>query len=224
MTIGEVVRQLKVKYPDLTISKVRYFEDEQLIKPGRTKGGYRKFTPKDVSRLELALRLQKEKYYPIHVIRQKLNAIDRGEEVEELASSGSAPEAVEVSVAEPLSADKAIAMSGLSPEHVAQLENYGLIKSVKRGDGRVYLQSDVQLMTIAKELSQYGIEPRHLRMYANLAEREATLFQQILMPVSKQRQKESRRRAAEVMNHLCNLSDQLKSILLKRSLKESLGL
>lgn len=223
LTIGEVVEQLKSRYPDLSISKVRYYEDEKIIRPERTAGGYRKFRKEDVQRLELALRLQKERYLPLNVIRQNLDMLDMGQvapDIRQLSRTddhhGSDGDD------QPVPVDKAISSIGISPETVKMLENFGIVKPIRTADGKCYTSADVKIMVIAREMSKYGIEPRHLRMYASLAEKEADLFQTILYPITRQKSDDRNQRIKEVLESLTDLSNQLKSQLLGKKVREYL--
>ncbi len=221
-TIGKVVEMLRPRYPNLSISKVRFLEDERIVKPNRTAGGYRKFTQRDINRLELALKLQKERYLPLNVIRQTLDSMTDEQIAAEL--SGSAPDGESVArvegEGEPLPVDKALAESGLTPEQAKMLEDYGVIKQIRTADGKFYGALDVEIMSIAREMSRFGIEPRHLRMYAALVEREIALFQQIISPLSRQKTSDSRRRKAEVVAQLSDLANQFKRLLLKKMVQE----
>ena len=221
-TIGEVVQQLKPRYPDLSISKIRYYEEENLIKPERTAGGYRKFSKDDVRRLDLALRLQKEKYMPLNVIRQNLDMMDMGQvttDIRQIAQENSEGE-IGSEAAGPVSAEKAINSIGISADVAKMLENFGIIQPVKTSEGKSYTSADIRLMTIAREMNKYGIEPRHLRMYATLADKEAALFQQILLPMIRHKSEDRDRRIAEVLEILSDLSAQMKSLLLKKKLDD----
>ncbi|MCL4498729.1 MAG: MerR family transcriptional regulator, partial [Chloroflexi bacterium] len=199
-TIGKVVDALRPRFPDLSISKVRFLEDERIIRPNRTTGGYRKFTGKDVKRLELALRLQKERYLPLNIIRQTLDSMSDEQIDSEVSGDeyiGNAARYVE-GEGDPVPAEKAIAESGLTPEQAKLLEDYGIIKTQRTAEGKVYGPLDVELMALAREMARFGIEPRHLRMYGTLAEREIALFQQIILPLVRQKTDDGNRRRAEV--------------------------
>ncbi|MCL5292143.1 MAG: MerR family transcriptional regulator [Actinobacteria bacterium] len=222
MTIGRVVETLRPRFPDLSISKVRFLEDERLVKPSRTGGGYRKFTQRDVNRLELALRLQKERYLPLNVIRQTLDSMTDEQiavEVTGGAYEGNGSSYVE-GEGEPLPVDKAIGESGLTQDQVRLLEDYGVIKAVRTSEGKFYSAVDVEVMSLAREMARFGIEPRHLRMYGTLVDREIALFQQIIAPLSRQRTDDGQRRRAEVIGQLSDISNQFKRLLLKRMVQE----
>ncbi|MBE0447600.1 MAG: MerR family transcriptional regulator [Actinobacteria bacterium] len=222
MTIGEVVRQLKPRFPDLSISKVRYYEEEHLIKPERTAGGYRKFSKEDVRRLELALRLQKDKYMPLNVIKQNLDMMDMGQVTPEIKQISSTNNQVDLDSEDngPVLAEKAVDIIGISPEAVKMLENFGIIQPFKTAEGKCYSSADIQLMTIAREMAKYGIEPRHLRMYSSLVEKESALFHQIMYPMLRQKSEDKDRRIREVLEKLSEFSGQMKALLLKKKLQD----
>ncbi|HZD59793.1 MAG TPA: MerR family transcriptional regulator [Anaerolineae bacterium] len=222
MTIGEVVKQLKPRFPDLSISKVRYYEEENLINPERTQGGYRKFSEEDVRRLELALSLQRDKYMPLNVIRKNLALMDMGQAPPEIKqmTSGNDQSSLDPGDNEPVLAEQAINNIGISPEMAKMLESFGIIRPFKTVEGKCYGPVDVQLMTIARDMAKYGIEPRHLRMYSSLAEKEFTLFQQILYPVLRQKGEDRDLRVREMLEKLSEFSNQIKALLLKKQLQD----
>lgn len=220
LTIGEVVQRLQGAYPDLSISKVRFLEEEGLVAPERTQGGYRKFSQADVARVEMILRLQKDHFLPLAVIREKLADFDRGRipaEIERSTPVGSEPlPAVE--------GDGPVALSevpetlGIPLSFVNELVEFGLVM-VREEDGqRVLDRSEVQIVHATWDLRRFGVEPRHLRMYESFAEREAGFFQQILMPAFRHKTAETSTKLAETLNELSGLTDELKSRLLRRSL------
>lgn len=220
LTIGDVVRRLEGSYPDLSISKVRFLEEEGLVSPERTAGGYRKFSQADVSRVEMILRLQKDHFLPLAVIREKLADFDRGKIPSELASppvgmTGPLPLVPEDE--SPLRLDEAQATLGVPPSFIRELAEFNLV-SISADDGESIERADAQIVHAAWDLRKYGVEPRHLRMYENFSEREAALFAQILMPAFRHRTAESRQKLAETLADLGNLTDELKGRLLRRAL------
>lgn len=220
MTIGEVVETLAKTYPDITISKVRFLEEEGLVNPERTAGGYRKFTSNDVARIELILRLQKEHFLPLAVIRDKLRDIDKGKMPAELKPTAAKAEAVSLPFeeAERVPLEKAPTALGLPVSFVKELVDFGILVPVKGEAGEELTRSDVEVAHAAWDLRKYGVEPRHLRMYESLAEREAALFAQILLPAFRQRTPEARTKLAETLDELTNVTGELKRNLLQRAL------
>lgn len=220
-TIGEVVESLSDTYSDLTISKVRYLEDERLIAPERTPGGYRKFRPADVQRLELVLRLQKEHFMPLAVIREKLDDLDKGKVPAELrpAIEKTEPMSLPFEDAETVPVERAPEVLGLPTAFIRELASYGIVTLVNGDQGEELAGPDVAVAHTCWDLRRFGIEPRHLRMYETFAEREATFFQQILMPAMRHRTPEARQRLLETLGELMQGSGQLKEHMLRRSVR-----
>lgn len=225
MSIGDLLKSLKPEFPELTISKIRFLESEGLISPERTKSGYRKFSQADAQRLRFILKLQKEKYLPLKVIREKVSELESGK-----ARAGDlVPGMVgSLEVGEELAAydDTTVLRENIAKvleipmSFIETLEEYGLVHSREGEEGPYFEKSDVKILRIAKEFSRYGLEPRHMRMYENLTDREAMAFEQIIMPELKSKDAEARRRALDNLLQLVNLSRELKDLLLKNRVKE----
>ncbi|TDB39050.1 MAG: MerR family transcriptional regulator [Actinobacteria bacterium] len=220
MTIGEVVEKLTEQYPDLSISKIRFLEDEGLVSPERTGGGYRKFHPADVSRIELVLRLQKEHFMPLAVIREKLKDIDKGRVPPELQPAVSRSEAMPLPLdeAEAVPVSQAPDVLGLPTSFVKELSDFGLVGLVSGERGDEIVGSDIAIAHACWDLRKFGIEPRHLRMYETFAEREATFFSQALMPSVRHRTPEIRQKLMDTLNELMELTGALKRSMLHRAL------
>lgn len=223
MTIGELVESLVPAHPDLTISKVRFLEDEGLVSPERTAGGYRKFSTSDVARVDLVLRLQKEHFLPLAVIREKLKDLDKGKVPDELRPLVTHPEAValpfEEGAAVPL--DEVPASLGFPTSFVRELAEFGLVRIEKGAHGEELPRADVQVAHTCWDMRRFGIEPRHLRMYATTAEREAALFEQILMPAYRHRTPETHQRLVETLGEIMHLADDLRRDLVKRAVSDT---
>jgi DNA-binding transcriptional MerR regulator len=220
MTIGEVVETLKQKYADLTISKVRFLEEEGLISPDRTSGGYRKFRQPDVARLEMVLRLQKEHFLPLSVIRDKMKELDKGRvpvELRESAPGTAKPVALPFEEAETVPLEQAPTSLGLPVSFIHELVEFGLVSVVEGENGEELPHADVAVAHTCWDLRRFGVEPRHLRMYETFAEREAAFFSQILMPAFRHRTPESRQKLVETLGELSALTEELKRQLLRRS-------
>lgn len=220
LTIGEVVAELKTSYPDVTISKVRFLEEEGLVSPDRTSGGYRKFARPDVARVELILRLQKEHFLPLAVIRDRLKDMDKGRMPPELRGvAGPAPAAaLPFESAETVPVEQVPSVLGLPVSFVRELAEFGVVSLTRGEEGEELSQADVAVTHTCWDLRRYGVEPRHLRMYETFAEREATFFQQILMPAFRHRTPETRQKLVEALGELGELTDELKRSLLRRAL------
>ncbi len=231
MSIGEVLARLRPEFPDVTISKIRFLESEGLVEPERSSSGYRKFSPAHLERLRFVLAAQRDRYLPLRVIKQQLEARDSGGD--EQAAPAPAPEvptAVAVAEALPgpeqfdedpseirLSRDELAGAAGLLPEQLDQLEQYGLV--APRPGSRSY---DGDALVVAKtvaEMARFGIEPRHLRSFTSAADREAGLVEQIVAPLRRQRNPQARDRAEEVVRELGALSVRLHVALVRGRLR-----
>jgi DNA-binding transcriptional MerR regulator len=219
LTIGEVVERLSATYPDLTISKVRFLEDEGLIAPERTPGGYRTFRPVDVQRLELVLRLQREHFMPLAVIREKLDDLDKGKLPPELKPAIDRAEAMALPLdeAETVPVDRAPDMLGLPSAFIRELASFGIVNLVAGERGEELPGPDVAIAHTCWDLRRFGIEPRHMRMYETFAEREAAFFQQILMPAMRHRTPEARQKLVETLAELMRRTGELKDHMTRRA-------
>ncbi|MCA1710495.1 MAG: MerR family transcriptional regulator [Actinobacteria bacterium] len=235
MSIGEVLGQLRGDFPDITISKIRFLEAEGLVEPERTSSGYRKFSREDVGRLRYVLSAQRDHYLPLRVIKEHLDAIDRGMEPPALPAGNGprvpralvsaeglpGPEAFLPDVSEMrLSREELLSAAGLEPEQLDQLEQYGLV--AKRAGGSHY---DGDALVVAKtvaEMARFGIEARHLRPFKAAADREIGLVEQVVTPLVRQRNPEARARADEVVRELAALSVKLHSTLVRSGLAPGL--
>jgi DNA-binding transcriptional MerR regulator len=219
LTIGGLVESLLPAHPDLTISKVRFLEEEGLIAPERTAGGYRKFSPQDTARVELVLRLQREHFLPLSVIRDKLKEIDKGRMPPELRGSAGPAQAVALpfDASESVLIEKAPTALGLPVSFIRELAGFGIVTPLPGEDGEELSAADVAVAHTCWDLRRYGVEPRHLRMYETFAEREAAFFQQILMPAFRHRTPETRQKLVEALTELGELTGELKRSLLRRA-------
>jgi DNA-binding transcriptional MerR regulator len=217
-TIGEVLAALRGDFPEVTISKIRYLESEELVHPQRTPSGYRKFSSADVARLRYVLAAQRDRYLPLRVIKEQLDARDRGEEPPGDAAATSGAGAALGTV--PLPAAEFARAAGLTDEQLADCVQFGLVAPDSQGRHR---PADLPVARAAAGLARHGIEPRHLRVYRTAAEREATLLEQLVTPVLRARSDETRTRAAEQLQELAELSAQLHGALLEARLREVLG-
>ncbi len=219
MTIGEVVERLAEAHPDLSISKVRFLEEEGLIVPERTAGGYRKFHQADVTRIDLILKLQRENFLPLAVIRDKLADYDKGKVPPELKTAGpSNAVALPLDQAETVRVEDVPSTLGLPKSFIEELAEFNLIEVLDGEHGPEISQTDVQIAHVCWDMRRFGVEPRHLRMYETFAEREATFFSQILMPTFRHRTPETRQKLVETLGELSGLTRELTGHLLKRSL------
>jgi len=228
LSIGEVLEAIKVDFPDVSISKIRFLESEGLISPERTGSGYRKFFDPDVARLRYILSLQKEHFLPLKVIRERLAEADASGSIPETAPSAEsapAPAAPDGNGAtkkpSKLSTDVQLDRaglsdaSGLSEGELQGLEEFGLIV-----EGDFYDGNDLAVAKAARRLLDYGLEPRHLRMYRQWADREASFFEQIVAPMARRKDPSSQMKAAQSSQDLMGLSRQIRDAMLRTSMKQ----
>lgn len=223
MSIGEILVTLKTEFPDITISKIRFLEGEGLIDPERTPSGYRKFRQEDVDRLRTILRMQRDEYLPLKVIKERLEK----KEEEPALTKPVVAEPGEDHLATPptglhMSVEELSAATGVERNRIKELESFGILCSHGQNGEQYYDGDDFVVLSIAKDFFKYGIEPRHLMMYRHFAEREATFFESIVMPMLRQRNPDARRAAAENLTDLAALSRKLKQALLRSNLRQYL--
>jgi DNA-binding transcriptional MerR regulator len=231
MSIGEVLAAVRREFPDVTISKIRFLESEGLVEPARTPSGYRKFSHHDVERLRYVLAAQRDQYLPLRVIKEHLDAIDRGLDppaapdtrprVPEGILAGTQAAGVRAFQGEAseirLSRSELIQAAGIDDELLEQLEGFGLV-GPRAGTAHYDADALVVAKTVA-EMRDYGLEPRHLRAFRTGAEREAGLVEQVVSPLLRQRDAEANARAEEVAREMGALSVQLHTALVRSALR-----
>ncbi|MGD0385457.1 MAG: MerR family transcriptional regulator [Solirubrobacteraceae bacterium] len=223
-TIGAVCKALSAEFPDISISKIRYLEDQRLLTPRRTPGGYRLYTATDVSRLRTILRLQRDEFLPLRVIRQELAAgSPETSDVSTTAGESRRRWRPNVSVAETNSyftLEDVLEETKADAKLVAELEDYGVIKGELRGGRRYYDDTEREIIRAVTELARYGVGGRNLRVFRSSADREANLLQQILAPALRSRNPQRRKEAVEALENLAAVATHLKHLLLVRDLRK----
>ena len=227
-SIGEVLVSVKAEFPDITISKIRFLESEGLIDPERTPSGYRKFYDKDVDRLKSILRMQRDEYLPLKVIKERLLQLEGGDGQSDVGAGSTATGEADDELAEPptglqMSIEEMSAATGIDRDRIRELESFGLVCSHGPEAARYYDGDDYIVLSIVKDLFRYGVEPRHLTMYKHFAEREAAFFETIVMPQLRQRNPDARRTAASSLTDLARGSRKLKQALLRTNLRQHLS-
>jgi DNA-binding transcriptional MerR regulator len=226
-TIGAVCKALSAEFPDISISKIRYLEDQRLLTPRRTPGGYRLYSSSDVSRLRTILRLQRDEFLPLRVIRQELaaGASSSSESADVAASAAESRRRwrPNVSVTDSNSyftLEDVIEETKADPKLVAELEEYGVIKGELRNGRRYYDDTEREIVRAVTELARYGVGGRNLRVFRSSADREANLLQQILAPALRSRNPQRRKEAVEALENLAAVATHLKHLLLVRDLRK----
>ncbi len=233
LTIGAVCKALAQEFPDISISKIRYLEDQKLLNPRRTPGGYRLYTPGDVARLRTILRMQRDEFLPLRVIRQELAAGRSGETALEEGAPGGRPINRDggarawrpsVSVREATGAlyslDDVLEETKAEAKLVKELEEYGVVKGEMRSGVRYFDETEREIIAAVAELARYGVGGRNLRVFRSSADREANLLQQILAPALRSRNPERRKEAVDALENLAAVATHLKHLLLIRDLRK----
>jgi len=216
MTIGAVCNLLQADFPSVSISKIRYLEDQGLIAPDRTKGGYRLFTPLEVERLRTILRLQRDEFLPLRVIRQELESSTTGAfSVANQAKQLKRAQLTEPAPTRRYTVDDLARGTGAEGALVRALEEYGLIRDAGEG----FDETEREVVQTALELSAYGVEPRHLRLFRVAAEREAGLVEQLVVTGLRSKNPERRREAVEAVESLAALASHMRHLMLLSELR-----
>jgi DNA-binding transcriptional MerR regulator len=228
LSIGEVLNRLRGDFSDITISKIRFLESEGLIEPQRTPSGYRKFTTSDLDRLRYVLLAQRDQYLPLKVIKDNLDAIDRGLQPAQVGAVATPRPTMNIATIDGeiapstfgevsemrLSRDELLKNSGLKEEQLVELEGYGVIAP----RGRHYDGDALAVAKAVTEMGGFGIEPRHLRSFKSAADREIGLIEQVITPLTRQKNSDSKARAQEVQKEIASLSIRLHAALVRGGL------
>lgn len=238
LSIGAVLAQLRTDFPDVTISKIRFLESEGLVQPGRTASGYRQFAATDVERLRYVLAAQRDHYLPLKVIKEQLDAADNGREParsaptpprkfvavddDEPAGRSTMPTADDFATDRQarLTKEELLAEGGIDGSTLAELQQYGLVRP---GPAGFYDPDAVMVAKTVKAMTEFGIEPRHLRAFRASADREVGLLEQIVTPVYRQRDVGAKARTDEVVRELAALSVTLHTLLVKAGIRGVTG-
>lgn len=225
VTIGAVCKALHQEFPDISISKIRYLEDQKLLSPRRTQGGYRLYTQSDIARLRTILRLQRDEFLPLRVIRQELagGRADGAEVAPPTAGERAAPRRLGVTVRGSgalYSLQDVVEETSADAKLVRELVEFGVIKGESRGGVRYFDETEREIVRAVSELARYGVGGRNLRVFRTSADREAQLLQSILAPALRSRNPDRRREAVEALENLASVTTHLKHLLLIRDLRK----
>jgi DNA-binding transcriptional MerR regulator len=216
LTIGTVCGRLKPEFPDISISKIRYLEDQGLLTPKRTSGGYRLFSEDDVERLTTILRLQRDEFLPLRVIRQELASPTSKERRSKRRAGLAEPEPL-------LEAGELAERAGIRPEQIRELEEFGLLMPVMDGGQKRYPEGDADVAHLCARLAEFGVGPRHLRTLRTSADRTAGLIEAVTAPALRARSPERRKAGIEDLRSLGELTQELSTLLLWRQLRRQAG-
>ncbi len=211
LTIGTLCNQLKDEFPDVSISKIRYLEDQGLLNPRRTQGGYRLFSEDDVERLETILRLQRDEFLPLRVIREELEA-GAGTKRRRRRSAVDAGE-------EELDLEELCDRAGITVDRARELEGFGLLESRLEDGQRLYAESEAEIAAACEALARFGIGARNLRAFRTAADRESSLLEAVLGPALRSRNTERRQSALGDLQRLGQNAQELADLLLRRNVR-----
>jgi DNA-binding transcriptional MerR regulator len=223
VTIGAVCKALGQEFPDISISKIRYLEDQKLLTPRRTQGGYRLYSQNDIQRLRTILRLQRDEFLPLRVIRQELAGGRSDSDVAPPGAERRGPRRAMVSTRDPgalYSLEDVVDETGATPGLVRELVDFGVIKGETRAGTRYYDETEREIVRAVSELARYGVGGRNLRVFRSSADREAQLLQSILAPALRSRNPDRRKEAIEALENLASVTTHLKHLLLIRDLRK----
>jgi DNA-binding transcriptional MerR regulator len=213
LTIGELCETLREDFPDVSISKIRYLELQGLITPRRTPAGYRLFSADDVERLTTVLRLQRDEFLPLRVIRDELDA-PRPERPRRRVRALS-EEGEEVDLA------TLCARAGIGADFARRLEEYDLVTARVAHGERYYRASDVEIATACAAIARHGLDARHLRAFRTAAGRQSALLEQLVATGLRSRDPERHRAAISELEELAAVATELAQLLLLRDLREA---
>ena len=234
MSIGAVLELLRPDFPDVTISKIRFLEAEGLVTPQRAASGYRRFTAYDCARLRFILTAQRDHYLPLKVIRAQLDAQPDGElppfgspygvpRLVTVPSDGETgiggPSAAEATNHVRLTRQDLVERAGIDDELVSALLKAGIITT---GRGGFFDEHAVVILQCARALSDYGVEPRHLRAFRSAADRQSDLIAQIAGPLVKAGKAGARDRADDLARGGAALAITLHTSLVKSAVRDVL--
>jgi len=228
LTIGEVLNQVRSEFEDISISKIRFLEAEGLIVPARTKSGYRKFSNSDVDKLRYILRMQRDHYLPLKVIKEHIGAMDRGliPEIDQIDKPKVPSALVDLNQLGMkksnirVTREELIVNTSISDKDLKEAEDYGLIKVL--ADKRHYDDIAVRTARVIAALSGFGLEPRHLKFLKSGSDRESSLIKQVASPMSRSKRPDAGEQALEMMREISNLTNQLHFILVSSTLDEEI--
>ncbi len=211
-TIGAVCERLRAEFADISISKIRYLEDQGLLAPKRTRGGYRLFSDDDVERLETILRLQRDEFLPLRVIRQSL-ATPGAERTKRRAQNLR-------EIEDEVDLSELCERAGIEGDFARQLEEYGLLVPRIEAGERLYREGDVDVAAACARLSRFGIDARHLRAFRTAAGRQSALVEQLVAAGLRSRNPERRMGALDDLETLAAVSQELAQLLFMRDLRQ----
>jgi len=222
LTIGSVVERLHGEFPDISVSKLRYLEEQGLVAPHRTKSGYRLYSRDDFGRLVRVLGMQRDEYLPLKVIRRELErnpvsalpSARQGLRKTDLLAVGEEREYTAEEIAQLTGADAAL---------LSELEEFELVHARQVSGVRRYTETDAGIVGAAAQLARLGLRPKNLRVVKSGVDREIGLIEQVLLPALKSNRQERRREGLEQLDDIVQATTQLRRLLLARGVRRLTG-
>lgn len=219
LTIGSVVGRLHPDFPDISVSKVRYLEEQQLIKPRRTKSGYRLFSLDDYNRLVRVLTMQRDEYLPLKVIRRELDKGGTAAVAPSRRHGLRKADFVEPGRTREYTAEEVQKLTGADAFLLTELEEYELVRARQVSGVKRYGELDAGIVAAAVRLAAVGLRPKNLRILKSAVDREIGLVEQVVLPVLRSRRLEHQREALDLTEEVVQASTQLRQLLLTKSIR-----
>jgi DNA-binding transcriptional MerR regulator len=220
LTIGAVTKILEREFEDISISKIRYLEDQKLLSPRRTPGGYRLYSQADVERLREILRMQRDEFLPLRVIRQELAA---GARQERTGTALRRASTVEAGKGSRMTIEELVDQTGVGPDLIKELEDWRLVQPDNVDGTKLYDDTDREIVRASAELARFGVAARNLKVLRTAADREAQLLEAVLGPGLQSSNHNRRREAIENLESLAAVCNNLTHMLLVRDLRKLTG-
>lgn len=219
-TIGSVVERLRADFPDLSVSKVRYLEDQGLISPRRTRSGYRLFSPEDFERLRMVLTMQRDEYLPLKVIRRELDKSAGGAPPPPSPKRLTRADLIErLDGSREHTAEELVRRLGADPELLAELEEYEIVRPRQVSGVKRYTDLDAGIVAAAVELARVGLRPKNLRIVKSAVDREAGLIEQVVLPILRSPRVDHQREALDIIEAIVAATGQLRQLLIARNVR-----
>jgi DNA-binding transcriptional MerR regulator len=220
LTIGAVAKILGREFDDISISKIRYLEDQKLLSPRRTPGGYRLYSQADVERLQTILRMQRDEFLPLRVIRQELAS---GSDRKAPARPSQRVASVDDHGGAHIELEELVEQTGVAPGLISELVEWRLLQPRQVEGRRLFDDTDREIVTACAELARFGVAGRNLRVLRTSADREAALLEQVIGPALRSSNHRRRQEAVENLDSLAAVCRNLTHLLLVRDLRKLTG-
>ena len=223
LTIGSVVERLHGEFPDISVSKLRYLEEQGLVTPRRTKSGYRLYSQDDFGRLVRVLGMQRDEYLPLKVIRRELERNPASALPSTRRQGLRKTDLLAVGEEREYTTEEIQQMTGADAALLSELEEYELVHARQVSGVRRYTETDAGIVGAATQLAQLGLRPKNLRVVKSAVDREIGLIEQVLLPALKSNRQERRREGLEQLDDIVQATTQLRQLLLARGVRRLTG-